>query len=222
MKQLILPVLALGLATATFAEGVWTQEGTFVFTSPDETFLWRTATNASMRLCVPYPKGATTADLTVRRGDKVIATAEGLAVAEGQTTAWVDLALPVPARPAEEGVYDLTVTFDAGDPLAASLAVVSGTGAGGEWLKTRCLGTGGNKWRKIGDSAVLPVPYGTTSLVLNGEPVDAGLDGAAGWYAWGPLSAEAVANGASLTVDGETYGVDAFTYFPGGLLLLFR
>lgn len=216
-RQVILPILAVGLAASGFAEGLWS-DGTFVFTRPEESFFWRTATNASLRLCVPYPAGATMADLTVRQKGRVVIEKPGLTKAE----AWVDVTLPEPTTPEDEGVYDLTLEFDAGEPLTASLAVVSGAGAGGEWLRTRCLGTSETKWRKIKRSAVLPIPYGTTSLTLNGEPVDPGLEGAAGWYPWGPLSQESVAQGASLTVGGETYGVDAFRFADLGLMLLFR
>lgn len=219
MFRTMLPVLVLGLVTSAFADGDNWSKGTFVFTRPDESFFWRTASNTTVRLNLPFPSDAMSATLTVSQNGQVIREYDDLAA---DAVDAVDVTLPAATTPETEVVYDLLLAFDTGATMSASLAVVMGSGAGGEWLRTRCLGTSETKWRKIRRSAVLPIPYGTTSLTLNGEPVDPGLEGAAGWYPWGPLSQESVAQGASLTVDGETYGVDAFRFADLGLMLLVR
>ena len=61
----------------------------------------------------------------------------------------------------------------------------------------------------------LPVPFGTTSLVVNGDTVDTGLDGAQGFFTLSGLPASL-----SLTVSGTTYNADIVN-MPG-FLLLFR
>jgi hypothetical protein len=171
-------------------------DGTMVFLRPDETPIWRTATNANMRLEWMMPKGVASADLTV----------SGLGYAKTYpdiTTGYIEISLPAPVDALTENVYDFTLEFDNKETLSAKLGVVRGAGKGNEFIGTPCVVTAPyTEW--IRSRAVLPVPYGA-ELTLNGEIVDTGLNGAAGWYVWGPLSAESVAGGAKLTVDGADY-----------------
>jgi hypothetical protein len=171
-------------------------DGTMVLLRPDETPIWRTATNANMRLEWMMPKGAESADLTV----------SGLGYAKTYpdiTTGYIEISLPAPVDALTENVYDFTLEFDNKETLSAKLGVVRGAGKGNEFIGTPCVVTAPyTKW--IRSRAVLPVPCGA-ELTLNGEIVDTGLNGAAGWYVWGPLSAESVAGGAKLTVDGADY-----------------
>jgi hypothetical protein len=171
-------------------------DGTMVFLRPDETPIWRTATNANMRLEWMMPKGAESADLTV----------SGLGYAKTYpdiTTGYIEISLPAPVDALTENVYDFTLEFDNKETLSAKLGVVRGAGKGNEFIGTPCVVSEPyTEW--IRSRAVLPVPYGA-ELTLNGEIADTGLDGAAGWYVWGPLSAESVAGGAKLTVDGADY-----------------
>lgn len=191
------------------AAGEWT-EGKVVFLRPDETPLWRTATNANMRLEWQFPKGAESADLTVS-GNGYLETYPAI------TDEFIEIAFPEPVDAVRENVYTLTLGFDNGESRSATLGVVRGAGTGGEFIGTACV-TSASRWSWIRSRAVLPVPYGTTSLVLNGEQVDTGLGGAAGWYAWGPLAAESVAGGAQLEKDGTVYEA-LFRYRMSGFLL---
>ena len=49
----------------------------------------------------------------------------------------------------------------------------------------------------------MPIPSGTVALSVGGEPVDTGLNGAAGWYPLGPLAV-----GSSETVRLVTSDID--------------
>ena len=207
----MLAVLAAATLALPSAAGEWS-EGTFVFLRPDETPIWRTATNSTMRLEWMFPKGATSADLTI----------EGLGYSQTISDIadeFCEVSLPEPAAPVEENVYTFTLSFDKGETKKAALGLVRGAGTGGVFIGTPCV-VGARSWERIGTRAVLPVPYGTTRLLLNGEAVDTGLGGAFGWYAWGPLDGEAVAGGARLEVGEDAY--EAIFRFPAGLVISFR
>lgn len=193
------------------AAGEWT-DGSVIFLRPDESPLWRTATNANMRLEWMMPEGAASADLTVK----------GLEYSRkysGITEDGIDLSLPEPVDALTENVYTFTLEFDNGEFRSATLGVVRGMGRGNEFIGTPCvIAEPYTQW--IRSRAVLPVPYGATSLELNGKPADTGLNGAAGWYAWGPLSADAVAGGAVLTVGEVDYEANLRWRMSGFRLLV--
>jgi hypothetical protein len=82
-------------------------------------------------------------------------------------------------------VYDLALQFDddANTVRTAKLGLIKGLSPDAEGT-TRCLApASGNLWGKASKKAVLPIPYGTTSLSVNGVETPTGLDGAQGWYA---------------------------------------
>ena len=195
------------------AGGEWS-EGTFVFLRPDETPLWRTATNSTMRLEWLSPRGASATKLVVAA--KVGGWRGEINLAGGESA---DVVLPLPTKPEEENVYDFTLTFDNKETRTATLGVVRGAGTGSDFLGTPCA-VSERAMRRIGSRAVLPVPFGTTRLVLNGAEVDTGLDGAYGWYAWGPLTTDTIAGGARLEVGEDEH--EASFYMPGGFVLLYK
>ncbi len=162
-----------------------TSEETFVFLRPETSSFWNTATNSTMSLPIDYPNGSTKAKLEVKGigYDKVY---------EGITSDSYELELPVPDSPQTENVYDLTLTFDDGTVRTAKLGLIQGLSPDTEGA-TRCLAPAeGSVWNKVKYRAVLPIPYGTTSLLMqtNGgewKELDTGLNGAQGWYALSPI-----------------------------------
>ena len=160
-------------------------EETFVFLRPETSSFWNTATNSTMSLPIDYPNGATKAKLEVKGigYDKVY---------DGITSDSYELELPVPDSPQTENVYDLTLTFDDGTVRTAKLGLIQGLSPDSEGA-TRCLAPAeGSVWNKVKYRAVLPIPYGTTSLSMqtnSGEwkELDTGLNGAQGWYALSPI-----------------------------------
>ena len=157
-------------------------EPTFVFLRPETSSFWNTATNSTMTLPIDYPNGATKATLTVNGVgyNRVYSDLTGDSI---------EIDLPVPDSPKTENVYELTLAFDNGAaPRTAKLGLIKGLDSGAKG-STRCIAPAqGNVWSTATDRAVLPIPYGTTSFTVGGEAVDPGLDGAAGWYAYGPLA----------------------------------
>lgn len=210
MKKLLAALAAVAIALPSMA-GEWS-EGTFVFLRPDETPIWRTATNSTMRLEWVRPKGAASADLSIS-GLGYSQTISDIADEH------IEISLPEPTGVESENVYTFTLVFDNGETKTASLGLVRGSGTGGSFIGTPCV-VGARRWQQIGRRAVLPVPYGTTRLVLNGESVETGLDGAFGWYAWGPLDSEAIAGGGRLEIGDAAY--DAQFRFAGGFIISFK
>ena len=212
MKKLFATLAAAAIALPSMA-GEWS-DGTVVFLRPDETPLWRTATNSTMRLEWLSPRGASATSLVVEA--KVGGWRDEIDLAGGES---VDVVLSAPTAPEVENVYDFTLTFDNKETKTASLGVVRGAGAGDGFLGTSCA-ISDRAMKRIGRRAVLPVPFGATRLVLNDENVDTGLGGAYGWYAWGPLSADAVAGGARLEIGEDEY--EASFLMREGFVLLYK
>ncbi len=173
---LAMVLFAVGTAhAATEAES----EGAFVFTRPQTSSYWHTATNSVLALPVAFPNGATSATLTVS-GLKYSATYANI------TASPFLLALPAATSPETENVYDLTLAFnDAGATVrTARIGLIDGydtTAEGG----TRCLAPKEQrKWGWVRKSrAVFPIPYGMTSFTIGGVVTDTRLGGDQGWYA---------------------------------------
>ena len=149
-----------------------------VLLRPDETSFWRTATNSVIAVPVDMPPMATSAILTVRGvkyGKEYEISSSGDFI----------VSLPPAVSAKAENVYDMTLAFNDGTVRTAKLGLVQGYAAGsGEGAVTRVLAPKGDtKWKGAHRRTVLPIPYGMTSLTVNGVVTDTGLGGAQGWYA---------------------------------------
>ena len=158
-----------------------TSDGTLVYLRPETSSFWHTATNSTMTLPVEFPAGASSATLAISSAFGYSRTIPGIVASS------VTVTLPEPKQPLKgvptEDVYDFTLTFDDGTVRTARLGLVAGLASEGAG-ETRCLAPAtGRAWPKTYSRAVIPIPYGMTSFMLNGEPVDAGLGGAQGWFA---------------------------------------
>ena len=162
-----------------------TSEPTLVFTRPETSSFWNTATNNVMMVPVDFPSSATKATLTVSGIGYQAVYADIPREADSYT-----FALPVADSPQTENVYDLSLSFDDGTVRTAKLGLIEGLSPNAEGT-TRCLApANGRVWESVkGGRAVLPVPYGAEqiSVTVNGdmrtEPT--GLNGAQGWFALG-------------------------------------
>ena len=173
---------------------------TLVFTRPETSSFWNTATNNVMTVPIDFPSAATVATLTVS-GVGYSATYGNI----GRGTDSYTFVLPQANSPQTENVYDLLLTFNDGTERRAKLGLVDGLSPDAEGT-TRCLAPSNSRvWDCVkGGRAVLPIPYGTTSfsVVVNGEQqtTDTGLNGAQGWFALGvkpgdEVSLSMIANG---------------------------
>lgn len=204
--------LFLAAALSSAAAGA-TGGGGIVYTAPDETSFWRTATNNVITLPVHFPRGASSAELEVRawRYRRVYGGLQ-----EGD----FNLELPAPTDPSREDVYELKLVFDDGTVRRARLGVIFGTGAKSSG-STRCVFDGESAdWTAFTRRAVLPVFHGAASLSVNGEDIDLGFDGGRGWFS---LVAERSSSELELGMsvpDGD-FSALLRGYVPG-MLLLFR
>ena len=69
--------------------------------------------------------------------------------------------------------------------------MIAGVSDGNEGTARCVVSSSSPAWSKVHNRAVIPIPHGTTSLSVGGNTVETGLDGAQGWYAYGPLAARA-------------------------------
>ena len=181
LKKLVLIACiasALGLNAGTEAGSA----STFIYVDTAESSFWRTATNNIVELSIDYPATATSASLSVAGSYGY--SFETNNVAEGRFR----LELPSATSPETEDVYDLVISFDDGTVRNARFGVIAGVSDRPEG-SARCECDGASpRWGKVRQRAVLPVPFGATALSVGGETVATGLDGAQGWYAYGPLA----------------------------------
>ena len=175
---------------------------TLVFTRPETSSFWNTATNNVMTVPIDFPAGATRATLTVKGVGYSAVYADMPRGTDSYT-----FALPAADSPQTENVYDLSLSFDDGTVRMAKLGLIEGLSPNAEGT-TRCLApANGRVWESVkGGRAVLPVPYGAEqiSLTVNGETrtEPTGLNGAQGWFALGVkpgdnVSLSMIANGLS-------------------------
>ena len=201
MKYIMLGACVVLSAAAYAAESA----ASFVFVNPDTSSFWRTARSRSVTVPVDFPDGATTATLSVA-GVGYSASYE--IAAPGPYT----FQLPEATTPAEENTYSLVLSFDRGESQTARLSMIAGPENGGAGY-TRCVSQSSRSWPKVsGNRFTVPVPYGATSLEVNGDSVDTGLDGAQGFLTLSGLPASM-----NLTVSGTTYHADVVR-MPGFLL----
>lgn len=208
----------LAMATGAVAATECQSEKALVFANPDTSLFWRTAPGAAFAVPIRYPSGATTATLTVT-GDGYSKTYEN--VPEGDCP----VTLPTAADPQSENIYDLTLDFGTGfEPQTARLGLVDGLKAGAEGA-TRCIfPSGTRKWSHVSGRSVVPVPYGTSEVTVDGTPVETDLGGAQGWLVLSPLE---IGARRQLTASGEAFG-ETFDFeaeqvgFGGGLMMLLR
>ncbi len=219
MKRPLWPQFAAALTLAASAALAGdTSVPTHVFLAPKRSFLWCTATNATITLPIVFPEGATSASLSVS-GLRYAATYANLA--EGDFT----LSLPAATSPSTENVFDLTLTFAGSDVIrTARLGEVQGIAVGASTTAARCYAPAtARRWRRVERQAVAPIPCGATSFSFTPDGgatvTETGLDGAAGWYAF------AMPNGSSATaslIDGNGVEYDAFLQGLSYTLLLLR
>ena len=170
------------LACAANAASEVSSTSSFIYVDTSESPFWRTASNNVVELSVDFPAGASSASLSVTGAYGFSMTTNNLT--EGLFT----LALPAATSPETEDVYDLVLTFSDGTVREASFGVIAGLTDRPEGT-ARCIASASSaSWSRFHERAVLPIPCGTTSFTIGGATVDTGLDGAAGWYAYGPLA----------------------------------
>ena len=206
--MLIKPVLA-AVGAALLSAGVLAADSasSFVFVNHDTSSLWRTARSKSVTVPVDFPDGATSATLAV---EGVGYSANYEIAAPGPYA----FQLPEATSPGAENTYTLTLTFDRGPGKTARLSLIAGLedGAAGS---TRCLSQDNRGWPRVsGNRFTVPVPYGATSLEVDGVPVDTGLDGARGFFTVG-----AVPTDLELVV-GDTTNSVSIVEMPGSLLFI--
>lgn len=197
MKK-ILMVLVLG-ASAAVAMAETVSNSIFVYVNEARSSFWRTAERPEVTVPVELPAGATTATLTV--------SAIGYeAVYPGLAAGDFTFTLPEATSVQSEGNYTLALAFDDGQAITSTVALVKGLAPGGTGNPRCLMPATSDFWPRAVSKAVLPVPYGATSIMIDGEVFDTGLDGAQGWFAVAGLMGGATFP-VTLTVDGVDYTV---------------
>lgn len=175
----------------------------------EDSYLWRTAPGTTFTVQWENPEGV---PVTLQ----VVGYRYSQTYADLTETSQV-LTLPPATDDASENVFTLTLTLGT-VVKTAQLAVVRGVGAGGEALTSTCRNetTGDGVWAKFTDHAVLPIPAGTETFSINGQKVDTGLQGTAGWHLLRGIEPNSEA---TLVLD----GVDVTVFNrQSGLFIVFR
>ena len=160
-----------------------------VCSRPDEVQRWRTVKSGEM-LTMPFlwPDGAVRVEVTVVDSQETevasVAADRVLLAKQGE----VSVAFPEVSVPTDERVYDFRVKFlasNGGGVIAernVRLGLVLGFGGRtGARVRTRSSG-----WSKAEAVNVLSVQPGEGPLSVDGQKLETGLGGAAGWCEWRP------------------------------------
>ena len=213
MKTL-LSFAACLLAAAAYSESEAVGASAFIYVDTAESPFWRTATNNVVEISIDSPANAGAASLSVTGSFGYSMSTNGL------SSGLFTLALPVAASPETEDVYDLVLTLGDGTVRTARFGVVAGVSNSPEG-STRCIPSDeSSAWSRVRERAVMPIPYGAVSLSIGGEPVDTGLDGAAGWCPLGPVAVNSSA-AVSLETSDDVYN-RLLNSVGLGFLLLYR
>lgn len=187
-----------------------------IYTDPDSTVLWRTLGSPTETIRWNFPEGASKATLTVE-GSGYSRVYADLEAKEQQ------LDLPVATSAATENVYTLTLAFDdeAQTEWTARVGLVQGVsgGAASATCAFRFMPENSKKWTQAQRTNVLEIPADSGALTYDGQILDTGLGGAAGWYLLGPLAAGSRTDLKKLTL-GEQRAEIACYGDPGLMLLL--
>lgn len=162
---------AIGAALAPHA-GATTSEPMLILANGNESLLWHTVGAGSTTLYWDKPASATSATLTIE-GYRYSRTYANL------TGDSCEISLPPVMGAGSENAYSFTLAFDDGTTQTAYIGDVVGVGSTSATAGRVKLESADN-WDKFHDRAVIPIPFGATSLTVNGTPVD-GIDGSAGW-----------------------------------------
>ena len=171
------PLAALLASVAAY--GI-TSSPVHIYVDPSQYYLWNTVTGSTVRLQWNRPPAADYADLLVE-GYKLRLEQKKI------TDEWTDVTLPELTETKDEDVLRLTLSFNDGTQLSTTLGRVCGISSGGNAMQpVRCLmSTNGIPWQQSRRHYVITVPAGTETLTLDGDTVETGLDGFAGYYAAG-------------------------------------
>ena len=179
-----------------------------VFVRPAETAFWRTATNATFEVSWTFPSGAAKADLSVV-GMCTSRLYPNLA-ASSQV-----VKLPAASAASGEDVYELTLSFDDGTVKRATIGVVRGAAEGSTAI-VDYANDAKRSWCCVGPRAVLPVPFGASSITVDGATT--ALDGACGWFGY-EYPSEASSSSVALTTAGGMYAAELRPR-PGAILMV--
>lgn len=201
-----LRTIAMLIAAAVMSAASYAAETT-LFMRSKSNILWRTSPGTTFDVPVVLPPDATSATLTVT-GRGYSRTYSNLSGGSQE------VALPAATSDETENVFDLTLTFD--DPAATVQTVKLGhvasaatSGDAEAWVRV----AGSRRWGAVKDRAVIRIPANAGTLAIDGEPVDDGLDGGAGWFRFDAVAGQSYEVGLGADI-ATLYGV-----FPGFLLI---
>lgn len=204
--------MAALLSCAVRAED--TSESAYIFLDPARSMLWSTIPGATMAVPVAFPNGATAATLIIT-GERGFYRNHLVQPADVNSQGLYNLNFTIPTKASDEDIYTFTLTFD--DPQhttrTAKLALVRGVAQGDEAV-ARCLAPADDvDWNRLDRGrAVLPIPYGATSLTVNGTPVT--LNGTVGWHYLSARNAEL-----EVTAPEGDFAAELIGFFPGSMLI---
>ena len=208
MKPTPLRAIAVMLAAAVVISASYAAETT-LFMRSKSNILWRTSPGTPFDVPVVLPPDATSATLTV--------TGRGYSRTYSDLSdGWQEVTLPAATSEERENVFDLTLVFN--DPAATvqmvKLGHVASAASDGD-AEARVRVASSRKWGEVKDRAVIRIPANAGTLAIDGDPVDDGLNGAAGWFRFDAVAGQSYEVGLGTDI-ATLYGV-----FPG-LLIIFR
>ena len=205
--------LLLSAAAASVGAVERTSERTFVHVDTSSNSFWRTASSRTVTVPIDLPNGVSSAQLMV--------TGLGYSRVYDVTEPSFTFDLPAASTSEGENVYDLVLKSGDVTLESARFGLIAGQVSSVEGA-TRCLvNPSPRKWSKAKGRLTVPIPFGMTSLTVDGVPVDTKLGGAQGWFAleapaYGETKELSLSDGGQVAQEVELLGAG------GGLTLQVR
>ncbi len=155
------------------------------------TVLWSTAkTGSASKFSIDWPLGASSAELNIYSRGRLAYGPYSVERNGDFSGGYVDVTIPTPQTFDEERVFEAVLSFEDADGNALSaetrtarIAAVMGDGGG---VKTVVAsGETARGWtnaKRQGRYVVFQIPDAGETLYIDGDAVDTGLDGSAGWF----------------------------------------
>lgn len=209
MRTICVMCVAVALMPLISLSGTSAESDPMLLTlKPKESIYWLTVMESPYTVPLDYPNGVSSASVTVTDDFGYSRTYSNVST----STCSVDL--PQPADMQGERVYTVTVEYANGQTSSVRIGRICGSSDDDVSSGTRCLKTASTrKWNRIYSTAVLQVPFGASSVYVDGNAVDTGLDGACGWFQVGPVGIGEVctvqiASGSPVTLTGAGIGMN--------------
>ena len=185
-------IICLAACLATAALSLNVSFGAVMQLDDRSSVLWRTVKpGETARFSIDWPNGAASAELNLYSRGRLAFGPYVVQRNDDFSGGYVDVEIPLPSSQDDERVYEAVLSFkDSGGALMAGATQTARfaavMGGGNARPTVVCSDETAKPWsekvKRIARYVVFQIPDSDQTLYIDGDPVETGLDGAAGWF----------------------------------------